>query len=127
MRYDPKRRITFPSAEDWRLWIALNRIGASYDKIPFINSDAPHTENWYMTARVRFDDTHYGYIDWAGNQYITSHSYNQGTKRTRERRLAWLDEHGIPYLLLRRRAEAYEHEIEIRKWIDKNRKEGKYK
>ncbi len=115
MRYDPKRRIKFPSAEDWRLWIALDRVGVRYDKIPFINPTASHIENWYMVARVWFDDERFGYIDWAGNQYITSHSFNKRTKHTRERRLAWLEQQDIPYLLLRRRAETYEHEIEIRK------------
>lgn len=122
MRYDPKRRIKFPSAEDWRLWIALDRIGVHYDKIPFIHPAATHKENWYMTARVWFDDKHYGYLDWDGIYYITSHSYNEGTKRARERRLAWLKEQGIPYLLLSRRATTYEHEVTIRKWISKEMK-----
>ena len=122
MRYDPKRRRDFPSPEDWRLWQALDRMGVQYDKVPFIHPTAAHRENWYMLARVWFDDKHYGYLDWGGIYYITSHSYNEGTKRACARRLAWLKELDIPYLLLNRRATTYEHEVTIGKWMSKERR-----
>ena len=120
MRYNPEERRTFPDFEDRNLWDALDNIGLPYDKIPKVAPPGTGMrENWYVTARVWYEDGKAGLIEWLEWRTLRQKACNRMNStsiRMRESRIAaWRKEY--PVLLLRRVRTPQQLEFDIKKWL----------
>ena len=125
MRYNPEDRRTFPDFEDRNLWDALDAIGLPYDKIPRVAPPGTSPrENWYVTARVWYDEDKAGLIEWKEWKRLrqkSSNKLNSRSIRMRESRImAWRKKY--PVLLLNRVRTPQQLEFDIKKWLDEIKK-----
>jgi len=109
MRYDPRKRIDYPDAEDMKVWEILawlNGKGIRTERIPYVpRKGANKREHWYALGRVWLDDERYFLLEYKDTtkleQHRTCKMNKQSKERVKYRHKTWKDM-GIPIMLVDR-------------------------
>jgi len=109
MRYDPRRRIDYPDAEDIKVWETLSWLetkGIRTERIPYIPpKKVGKREHWYALGRVWLDDERYFLLEYKDTRKLNQKSTHVLNKQSRERlakrHKTWTDM-GIPIMYVDR-------------------------
>jgi len=120
MRYTEDQRKNYPTADDKRLWLALDEIGIEYKKIANINPEQQDKrENWMIPALVFLPQP--ARYATAGiifkNDMPHSKQPNKRTRIVMDRIKGKCRERNIPLLTISRNLSKLDLVYTIKKWI----------
>ena len=133
MRYDPRRRIKFPDAEDivvWRVLDTLEADGIKHEKIPYLPPPDVKSkrEHWFPLARVWYTDDKFFLLEYEQDRKLGQGSGSLANKQTEfrieHRRKVWEEKMKLPILYIRREWANWMVKHTIEDYIKKLREVG---
>lgn len=110
MRYDPRRRIEYPDAEDVKVWGVLDYLetqGIRHEKLPRVApKGASKREHWYPLAKVWYNEEDYFLLEYQEDRKLGQKHQNKvnvhSKRRIEERRKTWTEKMNLDILYLSR-------------------------